>query len=234
VDRNRLYQDPDLNGRPGTGVNQHTVADYRNRLGLNTEPRILRVPHDSGLTVNDPVSRIPAANRHGFSDEELNQPIGQAIGMQPHQLDGSNVQDHLDRAGGGGYNHNTGVTTLDDRTDDNTLYHELGHQRQNQDGFNDSNTNRMALEYHNVIHHENTGPAANPNQPRIDYGLGRGPLYPRPGETWDAMRNHPSNTPQTNQVLDQIAQTTNGMPDGPLIRQNLTTQYFRYQREQNP
>lgn len=225
----------------GTPIDQEQVNRYKHSLGLQNDPKIVRLPDDDKYKMNTPLSDVPDTHKTGFGPEDQNTPLGRLMGAPDHKIDDTPAQHQLIQAGGGGYSSASGTTFLDHRTSDSTLYHELGHQKQHEQGLTGQNTATMPLEYHNVLHNENTNPDnTSGTPPRTDYTLAsKTPHpYPAPGQTWDSMRQD-VNSPAfpehlragTKQALEEIEQTTadgGGLGDkNQMFKQNLVAEYFR-------
>ncbi|MEU5694825.1 hypothetical protein [Actinosynnema sp. NPDC020468] len=231
------------------------VNDIRTQLGLTQPVGTVVVPTGNGpdgrpYRLDSPVSDLPPANRHGLTPGQEGMTIGELMGVPPEvmrddpEFAQSPARDTLDQNGGGGYGSANRVLMLDDRHNDNaTLFHELGHARQHEEGFTGQNSQVTLLEFHNVLTNENAFHGANGNNPRLDYVPVQGE---RPATTWDGLRTwlegdgRPVNgirpldeahRQQSLALYSQIEQLTGPggryAADGDRIRENLIKELFR-------
>lgn len=230
------------------------VDDIRQQLGLKGDVGTVIVPTGNRpdgrpYTLDTPVMDLPPENRHGLTSEQQGMKIGDLMGfpeeaMADPEFAGSHPKEAMDMQGGGGYNGDNNLLMLDDKHNDNpTLFHELGHARQNQGGFNAHNSQNTLLEFHNVLINENAHHGANGQPPRLDYSPQPGS---RPATDWNGLRDYVQGEPvtvngrtltldpglreQSAKLFDQIDQLTG--PGGPYagngaqVRDNLIKEFF--------
>ncbi|QRP48665.1 RHS repeat-associated core domain-containing protein [Amycolatopsis sp. FDAARGOS 1241] len=233
---------PDKDDRPF----EDKYESYKNELGINGPQKTLNIPDDPRITLNTKIEDLPPGVAHGFGPEDGGKTVGEFMGYKPEQLADVNPDtgkpfgdstghDILGLQGGGGYNHHSGTINIKAGEGDKTLYHEMGHIKQDQLGYNQGNTQKSVIEYHNVLHHENNFDLNKP--PRTDYTLGDVVGKANKNRTWDQMLDHVNNLPddhpkktQTQNALDDIENVLNNDPryanNANKIKTNLASEYF--------
>lgn len=225
------------------------IDDIRNQLNLQNDVGTVIVPTDGPYTLNSPVNSLPPENRHGLTPQQQNMTLGELMGYPPEALSDPEFTNNpaamfLDMQGGGAYNAQNNMLVLDDQhTDNSTLFHEFGHAAQNEAGINNDNTQRLLVEYHNVLINENAHHAANGNDPRLGYVPQQGV---NPPVNWNQLPDYLAGNPvvingqtvtlpeglrqQSQAVYQQIDQLTGpGGPyagNGDAIRNNLLREFF--------
>ncbi|MFB9928800.1 RHS repeat-associated core domain-containing protein [Amycolatopsis halotolerans] len=215
---------------------EENVADYRNRLGIESDPRFLRIPDDPKVTMGTYLRDLPPEYRAGLDENRM---IGEFFGDTPDILRSPNgrftdagetpASMMMEHMGGGSYRRDGNIIALGENVPERTIFHEMGHIRQNENGFHAGNTNGTVLEYHNVLHNENRfgGP------PRTEYNLQN---ITRNAHSYDEMVEHIGNLPPDRQgaspsalreIDDFLAHDPryrNGEAD--IVRQNMADEYF--------
>ncbi|RKT53755.1 hypothetical protein [Saccharothrix australiensis] len=241
---------PQNDSRP---VNER-INDIANQLGLQSNPAVVVIPADPSIKYNSPVSALPEGSTVGLTPEQQNMTLGQLMGVDPELMadpDFANSPAYweAEQQGGAAYSAPDNLLIADSNHADNkTLFHELGHARQNEHDINNQNTQRLLVEYHNVLLNENAHNQLNQNPTRLDYMPDQGVAPPI---SWDQFQNYlqgnetridpndprsavvqlpPELRQQSQAVLQQIDQLTGpGGPyeaQGPAIRNNLLREFF--------
>ncbi|MFB9428360.1 hypothetical protein [Streptoalloteichus tenebrarius] len=218
------------------------VADYRQRMGIdpNRQVPILRIPptipdpNNPGGTMvprmSTPVNQLPPEHRVGIADTDT-RPIGEVLGLpmdDPETANSSVYQQATEGVGGGAYLPQSEVLFLAEGQPPQTLFHEMGHIRQHQDGHTNANTEITVLEYHNVLNNENR---LDPDNPRERYTVQDSMVRRFANVPWETVEQHVNNLPperreHTAQLLNEIRQQTEGMGEqGERIRRNFIAEY---------
>jgi len=216
------------------------VDDYKQQLGIDGPVKTLNVPDDPKIKLNTPVSELPPGVANNLGPGDQNKLVGELMGYKKDDILGDpefgnfKAHDALDMQGGGGYNHDSGVINIQSGANDKTLFHEMGHVKQNENGFNHANTNQSVLEYHNVLLNENKmdGPL------RDNYMHGDIPGSQKGKNSWDDLQNNINNLPDSdpkkagtqnalNQIDDVLRQDPRYAGKADVIKQNLVDEFFR-------
>ena len=216
------------------------VDDFKQQLGIDGPIKTLNVPDDPNIKLNTPVSELPPGVANGLTPDDQGKLVGELMGFKKDDIlgepDFGNFKAHeaLDMQGGGGYNHQSGVINLQANADDKTLFHEMGHVKQHENGFTQENTNQSILEYHNVLLNENKleGPL------RDNYMHGGVPGGQQGKQSWDEVLNSVNNLPEgdprkannqaaLNQINDVLSQDPRYQGKADIIKQNLADEYFK-------
>jgi hypothetical protein len=134
--------------------------------------------------------------------------------------------------GGGAYNHGEDLVVLSEGYKPDALQHEMGHKKQNEQGFNAASVAVVLLEYHNVL--------ANQNKPWLEKGTGSPRLdydsdaaRTKTKKTWADLQEHVKgtlhHTPQAVAMLGQIEaliENEKYKPHAAKIKANLVAEYF--------
>ncbi|MEA5366491.1 RHS repeat-associated core domain-containing protein [Amycolatopsis sp., V23-08] len=213
---------------------------YKNELGIDGPQKTLKIPDDPNVKLNTKIEDLPPGVAHGFGPADHGKTVGHYMGYDENAVAGefghNKAHDALDLQGGGGYNHQSGTINLGAGQPDKTLYHEMGHIKQDQLGYNGSNTNQSVIEYHNVLHHENKFNLNDP--PRTSYTLDDIPgKANKTKHSWEDFQNDVNNLPadhpkktQTQNAVQDIENVLNtdpryaGLSDQ--IKKNLANEYF--------
>ncbi|MFD3415920.1 DUF4157 domain-containing protein [Streptomyces cyaneofuscatus] len=210
----------------GDGPVQRALATedidrWRERLGLANAPMVVEVPAD--MSAATPFSEYPAECRMNLTPEVLALNVNTVTGMG-----GTDAGQIVSSAGGGAYLEEHRILLVNhevtgDYTKNQTIMHELGHQKQQEGGIdiNQQRNSKALVEYHNIICNENMLTHAEDNQakPRFFYsGRGDSSLStetrtamtaagwaPVPN-TWDLMQRHVSAVASDNEkrLLQEI------------------------------
>lgn len=135
-------------------------------LGIEERVKIVQLPADVEATT--PFKDYPENHVHGLSsEEELNRSLWEVCGMERSGREAGSAQtasEGVAQAGGGGYLPKYGLILLGQPTDgasdytlEQIIWHEIGHQRQQELGFSVdmSGAKRALVEYHNILINEN-------------------------------------------------------------------------------
>ncbi len=156
-------------------LNTEDIDRWKERLGLESPPMVVEVPPD--MSSETPFSEYPADCRMNLTAEVAALNVKTVTGM-----DGPDAGQIISAAGGGAYLQKHRILLINqevtgDYTKNQTIMHELGHQKQQEGNIDiDQTTNSKALvEYHNIICNENVLTHAEDSQakPRFFYS-GRG------------------------------------------------------------
>lgn len=226
---------------------EEKIAKYREEIGLrpDNDVKILKLPDNAKL--NTRLGDLPEGSTHKLRPGEEDQLVGETMGMPRNELlddpefGGYGANQYLkDLQGGGGYAHTNNLVAVKHDASDAEIFHELGHSKQNENGFNaggGGNTNRIVLEYHNILHNESkwgggTGPV------RTHYEIDQVPGGER-NRTWADVENHVANRPagdplkmQTDNAMKEIDQVLREnprfQPHADEIRNNMADEYFKH------
>lgn len=146
-------------------IDKTAIDACKSKLGVTDAIKIVLVPNDAKIKVKTQFKDFPSPERYIFnlSGPDLNDSVATINFASGTVLDedtlNSKAYDILDVLGGGGYDQIHDMIVLyinpSDRTPDRTLLHEMGHWKQNRDGYNNANTTSLILDYHNILAHEN-------------------------------------------------------------------------------
>ncbi|MBV7248101.1 DUF4157 domain-containing protein [Streptomyces sp. MW-W600-10] len=151
------------------------IDRWRERLGLASAPMVVEVP--AGMSAAAPFSEYPAESRVNLTPEALALNVNTVTGMA-----GDDAVQIVSSAGGGAYMEEHRILLVNhevtgDYTKNQTIMHELGHQKQQEGGIdiNQQRSSKALVEYHNIIVNENVLTHAEDDQakPRFFYS-GRG------------------------------------------------------------
>ncbi|MEW5539881.1 DUF4157 domain-containing protein [Streptomyces cyaneofuscatus] len=151
------------------------IDRWRERLGLASAPMVVEVP--AGMSAATPFSEYPAESRVNLTPEALALNVNTVTGMA-----GDDAVQIVSSAGGGAYMEEHRILLVNhevtgDYTKNQTIMHELGHQKQQEGGIdiNQQRNSKALVEYHNIIVNENALTHAEDEQakPRFFYS-GRG------------------------------------------------------------
>ncbi|MGW5068118.1 eCIS core domain-containing protein [Streptomyces cyaneofuscatus] len=151
------------------------IDRWRERLGLASAPMVVEVP--AGMSAATPFSEYPAESRVNLTPEALALNVNTVTGMA-----GDDAVQIVSSAGGGAYMEEHRILLVNhevtgDYTKNQTIMHELGHQKQQEGGIdiNQQRNSKALVEYHNIIVNENVLTRAEDEQakPRFFYS-GRG------------------------------------------------------------
>jgi hypothetical protein len=213
------------------------MKDYKDKLGVKSDPAVLRIPDDPKITMGTKVKDLPDDMKHNVNPEHQDKTLGEMMGIDPKHINGdfadAKVHDFLDTQKGAGYNPDKNSVAVQEGKGENEYYHELGHAHQNENGgYTSQNTDKYLLEYHNVLEHENK---INPNlrdNYRTDEVIGQNPWKKK----WDDVVSHVDQMPdgemKTNNktMLDRIDEMVKTdpryRPNSDAIRNNLAAEYF--------
>ncbi|MFI7238333.1 DUF4157 domain-containing protein [Streptomyces cyaneofuscatus] len=197
------------------------IDRWRERLGLASAPMVVEVP--ANMSAATPFSEYPAECRMNLTPEVAALNVNTVTGME-----GADAGQIVSSAGGGAYLEEHRILLVNhevagDYTKNQTIMHELGHQKQQEGGIdiNQSRNSKALVEYHNIICNENMLTHAEDSQakPRFFYsGRGDSSLSsdtrasmtaagwaPVPN-TWDLMQRHVSEVANDNEkrLLQEI------------------------------
>ncbi|MER5498669.1 MULTISPECIES: DUF4157 domain-containing protein [unclassified Streptomyces] len=198
------------------------IDRWRERLGLTSSPMVVEVP--ALMSADTPFSQYPADCRVNLTPEAESLNVNEVTGMP-----GTDAGQIVSAAGGGAYLEQHRILLVNhevtgDYTKNQTIMHELGHQKQQEGGIdiNQTRNSKALVEYHNIICNENVLTHAEDNQakPRFFYsGRGDSSLssntkekmkeagwIPTPNNMWDLMQRHVSELANDNEkrLLQEI------------------------------
>ncbi|MFF8913338.1 DUF4157 domain-containing protein [Streptomyces sp. NPDC015032] len=171
---------PEQQPAAGDGVVQRAldrgnIDRWREKLGLASAPMVVEVP--AHMSAETPFSQYPADCRVNLTPEVAALNVNTVTGMA-----GADAGQIVSAAGGGAYLEQYRILLVNhevtgDYTKNQTIMHELGHQKQQEGGIdiNQTRNSKALVEYHNIICNENMLTHAEDNQakPRFFYS-GRG------------------------------------------------------------
>ncbi|MCU6792878.1 hypothetical protein OB236_12185 [Paenibacillus sp. WQ 127069] len=192
--------------------------------------RILELPKKSKLT-----EEIKTLNDiHKFNIDDLNElPIGKVLCPDNYEKFSTGedkdeewlkapMEDHMDIYGGAAYDHKYDLVTIIEGKGPRDLLHEIGHFKQNSQGFNATNVDTTILEYHNVILNENLFEG----DPRLSYSKS---FIKSTDKSWKDLREDFSESAKNLTLLDEIEKaltTKRYEAHAELIKKNLVNEYF--------
>ncbi|WP_322922463.1 hypothetical protein [Paenibacillus campi] len=153
-------------------INSEWVKEQARKLNISNEVRILELPLTSKLT--DKISALKEVNKLNI-DDLAKKDIGEishsqwysqqkALSESPEKSDdredakmvlGYPMESHMKEYDGGGYQYKDNVIIILEGAEQRTLFHEMGHFKQNESNYNSSNVHPKILDYHNIILYEN-------------------------------------------------------------------------------
>ena len=151
------------------------IGRWKERLGLASAPMVVEVP--ANMSAATPFSQYPADCCMNLTPEVAALNVNTVTGMA-----GADAGQIVSAAGGGAYLEQHRILLVNhevagDYTKNQTIMHELGHQKQQEGGIdiNQTRNSKALVEYHNIICNENMLTHAEDNQakPRFFYS-GRG------------------------------------------------------------
>ncbi|MFJ8827055.1 DUF4157 domain-containing protein [Streptomyces sp. NPDC102467] len=202
-------------------LNTEDIDRWKEKLGLASAPMVVEVPANTSAAT--PFSEYPADCRINLTPEVAALNVNTVTGV-----DGTDAGVIISSAGGGAYFEEHRVLLVNhevsgDYTKNQTIMHELGHQKQQEGGIdiNQTRNSKALVEYHNIVCNENMLTHADDNQakPRFFY-MGRGDLslstdtktrmtaagWAPTSNLWDLMQRHVSERGNDNEkrLLQEI------------------------------
>lgn len=229
-------------------IDLQLINKFKRLLELE-EVTIVEVPNNPKITLDTKFQDYPKGNTYNITSIasqsllDVNYGSGaSAMRQDPNSKEflASKAYDIVDLSGGGGYMHTVNMAMYNEGISnvERAILHEMGHAKQNEEkGANFATTNRIILEYHNVLLHENMFVFLKEGQGqqfRKKY-LDAKPSSKSKKKTWDNLIKHATDesnphAAQNTNLLDDILDILDESPSYEAIssevKQNLVTEYF--------
>lgn len=219
-------------------INVEQLKKTQEALEIKGDVQVVEAPKKAKAL--DPMGSYPAASQLNLKDTlkpksmaSLNFPDMDEKTLKDSWSDTMAVNIVDDMLGGGAYNHGEDLVVLSEGYTPAALQHEMGHKKQNEQGFNAGSVTVVLLEYHNVLANENKPwLETKTGKPRLAYNedAARG----KPKKSWDDLKKHAEGTlhhvPQTVAVLtaiEDLLAKEEYKPHAAAIKNNLINEYFK-------